>query len=147
MERPDTAVQPQSNGNAPAAAANGKETAENLDTSSGLNGAQITAVLQVLEGLVNGVTPRVAAIELLVSVGMQRERAETIVDEVKRTGKAGISDPGQLSRGDMDMSLWWDLRRQIYVKPRANAVELAARLDDATDNTDLAQIQEDLSNG
>ncbi len=58
-------------------------TAENLTTDKGLNGAQITAAIGVLTGVVDGTTTELVAIELLVSVGISRERAARMVADTK----------------------------------------------------------------
>lgn len=70
---------------APPAGGDGSDTEapENLDTTAGLNGAQIRAVLDVLDNLRNGTTPALVAVELLIAVGMSRERAQRIVDSVE----------------------------------------------------------------
>jgi len=60
---------------------------ENIESTAGLNGAQITAVLEVLTRLRAGELTAVVAIELLVSVGMQRERAEIVVGEIGKLPK------------------------------------------------------------
>jgi hypothetical protein len=59
-------------------ASNGN-TPSNLESNQGLNGAQITSVLQVLENLGNGTTPPEVAFELLVAVGIHTVRAERMV--------------------------------------------------------------------
>lgn len=67
---------------APASEPAGVNTEVNADSS--LNGAQITAVLDVLGRLVAGqVTPDVA-VELLVAVGIPRERAESMVKDQQK---------------------------------------------------------------
>lgn len=118
------------------------DSPENLESTAGLNGAQITAVLKVLDGLAAGSMPEQAAIELLVSVGMRRERAETIVKETLKSGKVGISNPNgnQPASDELDMSLWWRLRQDIYSKPRPNAADLITRLEDITTNEELVEL-------
>lgn len=69
-------------------------TAENLTTDKGLNGAQITAAVGVLAGVVDGTTTELVAIELLVSVGISRERAARMVADTKAKAKQ-IDDSGQ----------------------------------------------------
>lgn len=49
-----------------------------------LNGAQIQAAVQVLEQLQAGVIPELAAIELLVAVGIPRQKAEQMVGAVQK---------------------------------------------------------------
>lgn len=66
----------------PAGDGSDTEAPENLDTTAGLNGAQIRAVLDVLDNLRSGVTPPIVAVELLIAVGMTRERAQRIVDSI-----------------------------------------------------------------
>jgi hypothetical protein len=60
---------------------------DNLETDKGLNGAQINAALVVLEGVVDGTTTPSVAIELLVSVGIARERATRMVNDTKANAK------------------------------------------------------------
>lgn len=57
------------------------ETPENVTSESGLNGAQIKSVLEVLDGVVTGRTPASVATELLVSVGLERWQAEKMVND------------------------------------------------------------------
>ncbi len=55
------------------------ETAENLVKGEKLNGAQITAAKEVITDLISGTLPCSVATELLVSVGIDRSRAELII--------------------------------------------------------------------
>jgi len=51
----------------------------NLESTAGLNGAQVTAVLDVLTQLMSGMMTPLVATELLISVGIAAERAARIV--------------------------------------------------------------------
>lgn len=62
----------------------GRGAPSNLDTTAGLNGAQINAVLDVLDSLTQGTTAPGVAAELLVAVGISADRAQRMVDETLR---------------------------------------------------------------
>jgi HK97 family phage portal protein len=81
----------------------GSDAESGVEAENTLNGAQITAALEVLTRL-NGATNEegetvpglsaLAAIELLVAVGIRRERAEAIVEaEVEKEGKKLLPFP------------------------------------------------------
>lgn len=55
----------------------------NLDSIQGLNGTQITAALDVLAGMTAGSISTIAATELLVALGIERERVLKIVSSTK----------------------------------------------------------------
>jgi hypothetical protein len=57
---------------------------ENVNAESGLNGAQVNAVLQVLDNLQQNLMPASVAAELLISVGIQSGRATRIVSEMDK---------------------------------------------------------------
>jgi hypothetical protein len=57
---------------------------ENVNAESGLNGAQVNAVLQVLENLQQNLMPASVAAELLIAVGIQSGRATRIVSEMEK---------------------------------------------------------------
>lgn len=65
-------------------------TPVNLETTKGLNGAQITAVLQVLDNLRQGTAVALVAQELLTAVGIDPDRAKRMVDATLSTA---ISNP------------------------------------------------------
>lgn len=58
---------------------------ENMQSKSGLNGAQLKSVLEILDSVVTGRTVASVAVELLVSAGLERAQAELMVNET-RTG-------------------------------------------------------------
>ena len=71
---------------------NGKATPENV-MEKGLNGAQITSVLQVLDNLQGDLLPSTVATELLIAVGIQADRANRMVnDMVKMPAPAAAPD-------------------------------------------------------
>lgn len=57
---------------------------ENLDSTEGLNGIQIRAALELLEKVNRDELPAAIAVELLISLGIERERAQSMVDEAER---------------------------------------------------------------
>jgi hypothetical protein len=70
---------------------------ENIDAETGLNGAQITAVLTVLDNMANRVIAPSVAVELLIAVGIEPGRSAQIIrDQVE--GGGNIVQPGD---GDM----------------------------------------------
>lgn len=56
------------------------DAAENLVKGEKLNGAQITAAKEVIADVISGQLPPSVAIELLISVGVDRPRAESMVN-------------------------------------------------------------------
>jgi HK97 family phage portal protein len=68
----------------PATPAPDEKMAESLETTEALNGAQIAAALSILEGLTNGTTAAAVALELLLALGIKRERAQKMVEETER---------------------------------------------------------------
>jgi phage portal protein BeeE len=62
----------------------GEVAAENLAEGEKLNGAQIEAALLILQRITEGTLARGAAIELLVALGIDRQRAVSMVDENRR---------------------------------------------------------------
>jgi hypothetical protein len=60
----------------------GDGSPQNLESTQGLNGAQIRAVLDVLEGLRLNRVPAEAALELLTAVGMDRGAAARTVQSM-----------------------------------------------------------------
>jgi HK97 family phage portal protein len=53
---------------------------EGVAPKEGLNGAQIASVVQVLDGIAGGSISPIAAVELIVAVGLSREQAEKMVN-------------------------------------------------------------------
>lgn len=65
-------------------ATGGEGAPENLDSVKGLNGAQINAALDILAQISsNSISPTVG-VELLVSLGLERARAELIIREAQK---------------------------------------------------------------
>lgn len=58
----------------------------NLDTTKGLNGAQVTAALEVLSNVASGTMPATVATELLVSIGVERPIAVQMVADTVKSG-------------------------------------------------------------
>ena len=70
------------------------DTAENIAEGEKLNGIQITASLQVINDFIAGTIPESVAIELLVAVGIDRERATVMIqDSAKFTPKEQPKEP------------------------------------------------------
>jgi len=65
--------------NQPAASDGTGQAPDNVDATVSLNGAQITAVKDVLAGITAGTTATLVATELLVAVGLDRKRAAAMV--------------------------------------------------------------------
>jgi hypothetical protein len=65
---------------------------ENLESTKGLNGAQLAAVMDVLARMQEGALPAPAAIELLVTAGIDRVAAEKIVTLAQKA-EVTISTP------------------------------------------------------
>ena len=57
----------------------------NIDSTEGLNGAQIMAATNMLQGVSAGTIASLVAYELLVALGIQKERARRMVDAAKAT--------------------------------------------------------------
>lgn len=54
---------------------------ENIESTEGLNGAQIRAALDILDGVRSGSVASAVAVELLIALGIDRARAERMVSE------------------------------------------------------------------
>lgn len=59
------------------------ETPENISSDKGLNGAQIKAAVDLLAGVNAGTVAELNAIELLISLGIDRDRAERMAKAAK----------------------------------------------------------------
>ena len=57
----------------------GDDTPDNIESTAGLNGAQITAAVGLLDGVAKASIAPTVAIELLIAVGLDRARAEKMV--------------------------------------------------------------------
>lgn len=57
---------------------------ENIASTVGLNGIQIRAAVDILAQVTNGEISPAIALELLVSLGIERERAQAMVDEAEK---------------------------------------------------------------
>jgi len=64
----------------PVAAGGDGEAAENIAEGEKLNGAQITAAIDILNGLKTGDTAELVAVELLIAVGINSEKAANMVE-------------------------------------------------------------------
>jgi HK97 family phage portal protein len=60
------------------------DVAENIAAGEKLNGIQIQAALTVIRDFINGQIPDTVAVELLVAVGIDRERATAMIAEAAR---------------------------------------------------------------
>ncbi len=60
-----------------------EETAANIVAGEKLNGIQITAAMAVLKDFINGAIPAAVALELIVAVGIDRDRADTMIKACK----------------------------------------------------------------
>lgn len=70
------------------------DSPENIAASEGLNGAQIAAALQILEGVVDKVTAPTVGFELLVALGISPDRARRMVDDtVANIGNQPVVEP------------------------------------------------------
>jgi hypothetical protein len=59
-------------------------TPENLDSTQGLNGAQIRAAIEIMDSVRAGSTTVIAAIELFTALGISPDRARTLSEEAKK---------------------------------------------------------------
>lgn len=82
-EKPVDATQPE------------EETATNIASTVSLNGAQVTAALDVLDGVTGGTTSPVVARELLLALGIE----ETSVDRMVRAAEQQESTNAEADRG------------------------------------------------
>lgn len=57
------------------------ETPENIQSDKGLNGAQIKAAIDILTGVVDGTVADSVAVELLVSLGIDPDKAKKMVED------------------------------------------------------------------
>jgi len=77
-----------------------QEAAENLAEGEKLNGAQIEAALLILQRITEGTLARGAAIELLVALGIDRQRAVNMVDENRREAEPVSPDEQPIKAHD-----------------------------------------------
>ncbi len=61
-------------------ATNSGDTAENIAAGAKLNGIQIQAAVTVIRDYIDGLIPAAVALELLIAVGIDRERAQSMID-------------------------------------------------------------------
>jgi HK97 family phage portal protein len=59
------------------------QAAENIVEGAKLNGAQITSAVGLVEGVVNGTLPDVVALELLIALGIEKDKATGIINAAK----------------------------------------------------------------
>lgn len=71
---------------------------ENLDSTEGLNGAQITAALEIISGVVDGSLPPETAIELLVAMGISADRAQRMVRSAQAQPQPAAQIADRLTR-------------------------------------------------
>ena len=69
---------------------NGADAApENIESTQGLNGAQIRAALDILDGVKAGNVAPEVAVELLIALGIDRVRAERMVAQTAQSARPG----------------------------------------------------------
>lgn len=73
-------------------------TPNNLATTAGLNGAQITAVLDVLDKLVNNAIPEPVARELIVAVGLDIAKADLIIKAMRSVKPVALPVNGAVAK-------------------------------------------------
>lgn len=67
---------------------------ENIESTEGLNGAQIRAALDILDGVRGGSVAPAVAVELLIALGIDRARAERMVSETAKQPAAATLTNG-----------------------------------------------------
>lgn len=87
------------------------DTPENIESTAGLNGTQINAVINVLEQLRNGVVSDVVAIELILAVGIENLRAQRMVESVSKL---------QTIKSDMTASEYASIISQVLADLKEN---------------------------
>ena len=73
-----------------------------LESDKGLNGAQITAAIEVLGQLAAGTMPEGVAAELLISMGIDEQRGRQMAREMAAKGKPTTPEQVKLSKGEVD---------------------------------------------
>jgi hypothetical protein len=85
----------------PAETPSGNEGAPvNVDSTEGLNGAQITAALEILHGLEAGTTAPTVASELLMALGISPERVDRMVNATVHRMGLGASNESTPAHAD-----------------------------------------------
>lgn len=113
--------------NKPQAGATATETTpENIEATSGLNGAQIRAAIDVLAGVTDGSTAPEVAIELLVAVGIERSRAVFMVEAT--ISQRSEQPEEQKPEGEPKPSLTANLKRLWFTKDFADTSVRFARV-------------------
>lgn len=78
-------------------------TPENIESDKGLNGAQINAAVELLQGVTNKTLAPDVALELLISLGIQRERAQRMVATAQAFDPAtAVPETAVFPNGDED---------------------------------------------
>lgn len=65
---------------------------DNLESTKGLNGAQVNAAKDLLTDVSSGQMAAEVALELLISLGIERERAQRMVSSAQNFTAAAIAD-------------------------------------------------------
>lgn len=73
----------------------GEDTPENISSAKGLNGAQIKAAVDLLAGVNAGTVAELNAIELLTSLGIEKDRAERMAKAAKTQKEVPMNASGQ----------------------------------------------------
>lgn len=80
---------------------------ENIESIQGLNGAQITAALDMLLGVTNGFVAPQVAFELLIALGIDPERAKRMIDAAQKhkpkAEMAQINPSKNMTRGEPEI--------------------------------------------
>ena len=87
-EKPTEEVQPSE-----PVSAGGDDTPDNIESAAGLNGAQITAAVGLLDGVTKGTVAPPVAVELLIAVGLDRARADKMVNDTIAFAAASPPSP------------------------------------------------------
>ncbi len=127
----------------------GDESApENIESTKGLNGAQISAALKILEGVATGATAPAVAIELLVSLGVERGKAVLMVNATSKSGTPTIAptqptEPDQPIANEDDKMTTPDEPGELSepVNPKGSAVTLPDSASKVTPDDAAAAVE------
>jgi hypothetical protein len=78
----------------------------NLASDEGLNGAQITSAVGVLDAVTAGRTPKLVAVELLVAVGIDQAKAQRMVDASAKLAPVTESAEERVTAEAVSSRIW-----------------------------------------
>lgn len=107
---------------------------QNIASDEGLNGAQITAAIDVLAGVSAGTTAELVAVELLVAVGIEQDKAQRMV---KASAAIKAASPEEVRVAESEAAKLWE----AYM-PAARTVRKEVKRDAKGLIAEIVEVQE-----